>query len=87
MLRIVLLIAAILLLVWLLRGIGRGGRKEAPPAEGGGARRTGTKAAATMVACAHCGVHLPRSEAVQAQGLHFCGEPHRIEFERQQAPR
>lgn len=86
MLRIVLLIAAILLLVWLLRGLGRGGRKEAPPAEGGGARRTGTKAA-TMVACAHCGVHLPRSEAVEAQGLHFCGEPHRIEFERQQAPR
>lgn len=86
MLRIVLLVAAILLLVWLLRGLGRGGRKEPPPAEGGGTRRTGTKAA-TMVACAHCGVHLPRGEAVEARGLHFCGEPHRIEFERQQAPR
>jgi uncharacterized protein len=31
-----------------------------------------------MVACAHCGVHLPQSEAVvDAQGV-FCGEPHRV---------
>ena len=30
-----------------------------------------------MVRCAHCGVHLPRSESVQAQGLHFCSAAHR----------
>lgn len=85
MLRLVLLIAAVLLLVWMLRGIGRGGRKEPPPA-GGAARRTDALETTAMVACAHCGVHLPSSDAVEARGLHFCGEPHRIEFERRQAP-
>lgn len=30
-----------------------------------------------MVACAHCGVHLPRGEAVEAGALHFCGDAHR----------
>lgn len=30
-----------------------------------------------MVACARCGVHLPESEAVQAEGRHFCSEEHR----------
>jgi uncharacterized protein len=31
-----------------------------------------------MVACAHCGVHLPVNEAVKDGELHFCGEPHRL---------
>jgi uncharacterized protein len=30
-----------------------------------------------MVACAHCGVHLPRGEAVKEGALHFCGDAHR----------
>jgi uncharacterized protein len=30
-----------------------------------------------MVACAHCGVHLPRSDAVEEGALHFCGDVHR----------
>jgi len=29
-----------------------------------------------LVRCARCGVHLPRSEARQADGLLFCGEEH-----------
>lgn len=36
-------------------------------------------AAAPMVACAHCGVHLPRDDALlDAGGRSFCGEAHRI---------
>jgi uncharacterized protein len=32
-----------------------------------------------MVACAHCGLHLPRSDAVlDAQGRGFCGAAHRL---------
>jgi uncharacterized protein len=85
MARILLLIAAVLLLVWLLRGIGRGDRDQ-PPTGRGRAERT-PKAGETMVVCAHCGVHLPSGEAVRAEGLHFCGEPHRIEFERQRTQR
>lgn len=37
------------------------------------------KATASMVACAHCGVHLPRDDALlDAGGRTFCGEAHRI---------
>jgi uncharacterized protein len=32
----------------------------------------------TMVACAHCGVHLPRSDAVADGALVYCSEAHRI---------
>lgn len=30
-----------------------------------------------MVRCAYCGVHLPRGESIQADGLFFCGTEHR----------
>lgn len=30
-----------------------------------------------MVRCAHCGVHLPKSESIQAQGQAFCSAAHR----------
>jgi uncharacterized protein len=29
-----------------------------------------------MVSCAHCGVHLPRSEAVQGRRAVYCGNDH-----------
>jgi uncharacterized protein len=31
---------------------------------------------ASMVACAHCGVHLPESEAIQKDGKYYCCEEH-----------
>ena len=34
-------------------------------------------AAEDMVRCAHCGVHLPKGESVQAEGKFFCGAEHR----------
>lgn len=46
--------------------------------------RDGRKPAAkpepqAMVRCAHCGVHLPRDDALlDAAGRSFCGEAHRI---------
>ncbi|WP_158215249.1 PP0621 family protein [Candidimonas nitroreducens] len=30
----------------------------------------------TMVRCAHCGIHLPRSEAVLVQGKTWCSTEH-----------
>ena len=30
-----------------------------------------------MVACAHCGVHLPHSEALAHAGQHYCSAAHR----------
>ena len=45
---------------------GRRGRRMAPPGE-------------AMVACAHCGLHLPQSEAVvDAGGRPYCSEAHRL---------
>jgi uncharacterized protein len=37
-----------------------------------------------MVACSHCGLHLPRGEALPAAGGHFCSEAHRAAFEQAQ---
>jgi uncharacterized protein len=34
-------------------------------------------ATAKMVACAHCGVHIPESEAVRDGDRHYCSEAHR----------
>jgi uncharacterized protein len=39
-----------------------------------------------MVACARCGMHLPRSEALPGRGGVFCGEAHRRAFEQEQSP-
>jgi len=33
-------------------------------------------AIASMVACVHCGLHLPESEAIQKDGKHYCSEEH-----------
>ncbi len=42
-------------------------------------RRGGAPQAEPMLACAHCGVHLPREEAVQdAGGRAYCGPAHRL---------
>lgn len=38
------------------------------------------KSAEDMVRCAHCGVHLPRSEAIGSETTWFCSEAHRREY-------
>ncbi len=37
-----------------------------------------TPASQAIVACAHCGVHLPQAEAVVGAGGNFCTEAHRL---------
>lgn len=34
-------------------------------------------AVAKMVACSHCGTHIPESEAVSDGNRHYCSEEHR----------
>lgn len=29
-----------------------------------------------MLTCKHCGVHLPRSQAIERAGQHYCSEDH-----------
>lgn len=75
--KIVVVLVALLLLVWLVLGSVRRGAK--------GGRRDGAAATAArpapqaedMIACAHCGVHLPASLALVARGQAYCSETHR----------
>lgn len=39
-------------------------------------------AAHSMVRCAHCGLHVPETEAVQDGGRYFCSNEHRLEEKR-----
>lgn len=40
-------------------------------------RATGALAGEPMRRCAHCGVHIPDSDAIVAGGRHYCSEAHR----------
>lgn len=66
---VVLILVAVA--VWF---VVKGLRKPAPPRE---RRAAETLAGEAMVTCAHCGVHLPRSEAAADGLLFYCSEDHR----------
>jgi len=61
-----LLLIAIAAVVYLLV---KSYRKDVP--------RQDKSVAEDMVRCAHCGVHLPKSESIMAGGQFFCGVAHR----------
>lgn len=64
-----LLLLVLLLIVWWAwkkRAADDSGGNDAPP-----------RMAERMVRCAHCGVHLPESDAVVEGDRHFCNEAHR----------
>jgi len=48
-----------------------------PPAPPRERRAAETLAGEAMVTCAHCGVHLPRSEAAAGGPRFYCSEDHR----------
>jgi uncharacterized protein len=66
---------------WWLRSLRRGERR-APPASQPSASTSAPAREALpqpMLRCAHCGVHLPRSEALLAQGgASYCSAEHRL---------
>ncbi|RDH97035.1 PP0621 family protein [Caldimonas thermodepolymerans] len=70
---LVLLLVVVLVLWWagrprVARSAGNTSR--------GGASAAGRQVR-PMVACAHCGVHLPQDEALSGPGGHYCCEAHR----------
>ena len=76
--RVLLLLAVVVAVLWLARG---GRRRESgrhdpasPP----------TPPQEEMVSCRHCGLHLPRSEALPGRGGLYCSEAHRAAFEQTQ---
>lgn len=76
MVRLLIIVAVVVgLAMWFLKGR----RKGAPPSAGAGAAGKPAAEPAPMVACAHCGVHLPRPEAsFDAEGRTYCGDAHRV---------
>jgi len=72
--KFLLLLLAVFALLWLLR---RTVRSKLPPR----AEPPSAVVAQEMVACAMCGLHLPRAEALPGRGGVFCGEAHRTAFE------
>ena len=74
MMKIVVVLIALLLLVWLVLGSTRRRARDARRDE---PAPRGTSQAEGMVACAHCGVHLPASLALQAGERAYCSAAHR----------
>lgn len=73
-----LFLVAVLVLFWLLRSSWRRARKP-PPAP---AAPAADESPQPMLSCAHCGLHLPRDDALPGRGGVFCGDAHREAFER-----
>ena len=65
-----LLLLAIVVAYWLIKAHQR--KKTRP-----GAGADGRRAAEDMVRCAHCGVHLPRSESLPSGPVFYCTPEHR----------
>ncbi|GIX23070.1 MAG: hypothetical protein KatS3mg122_0301 [Caldimonas sp.] len=67
-------LVVVMALVWVLRS---GRRRDAGAAA---SRAAGPRARPqTMVDCAHCGLHLPRDEAITGDdGRHYCSAAHRL---------
>jgi uncharacterized protein len=74
--KFVLVLAAVCVLYLMLRGALRR-RTRAPRREQ--ARSAGPQA---MLTCAHCGVHMPRDEALPGRGGVFCDAAHRAAYEK-----
>ncbi len=73
--KLFVVLAAVLLLVWLLLGRSRRRGKDSPQA--GPTAPPAPGQVEGMVACAHCGVHLPASAALHATGQSYCSSAHR----------
>ncbi len=75
--KFILILAVVVLVLWLARrGLKRVPGRDAPPPP--------LPAPMEMVACRHCGLNVPRSDALPGRGGLFCTEAHRAAFE--QAP-
>lgn len=72
----VVVLLAVLLLVWLVLGsVRRRAERQRPPDPPAAPRRP-APVIEGMVACAHCGVHLPASQALVAQDQTYCSAAH-----------
>lgn len=73
-----LLLALFFVVVWLIRGGRRRDRPGAKPQAPVAPPDAAMDASESIVACLHCGIHLPQSEAVPGDAGWFCDEAHRL---------
>jgi len=73
-----LLLGLFFLMVWLVRGARRRDLPGASPKAPAAPPEAAQPSSESIVACAHCGLHLPQSEAVEGAASWFCGEAHRL---------
>jgi len=66
LLRLILILIGVWLIIQIIK------RSFAPPSRSSPAK----PAIAKMVACAHCGVHVPESEAFQDGDRFYCSQEH-----------
>jgi uncharacterized protein len=64
--KLLLLVVAAAVIYFLVSGYARKRSRPSAPPPG-----------ESMVPCAHCGVNVPRSEALEGAGRFFCSEEHR----------
>lgn len=74
-----ILLLLLLALVVFAIGFRKGRPPERPPASP--ARPPAPPEPKGMIACARCGLHLPRDEALPGRGGQFCSAEHRAAFE------
>lgn len=72
MIKLLLLLAVVVLVVWWIRRLSR---PDDPPAAK--TRQATPIAREPILACAHCGVHVPQSEALMLGDRPYCSEAHR----------
>ena len=41
---------------------------------------SGPKQAEVIIPCAHCGLHIPKSESIAINNIYFCSDAHRKAF-------
>jgi uncharacterized protein len=72
--RTLLLIAAIVIVFMLVRSLLLQSKRKRSMS--GGNKRESLKQQGDIVRCAHCGVHIPQSEALTQIGKHYCSQEH-----------
>ncbi|MEO8280060.1 MAG: PP0621 family protein [Ideonella sp.] len=80
MIRYLLLILFIVLVIFATRALRRPGQGGSRPS-GQQPGRSDDNDEAMMLACAHCGLHLPRNEVLPGKAGVYCSEAHRAAAE------
>jgi len=73
MARFLVLALAVFALIWLLR---RSFAEPPEKTETRGGNRPRAASEGELVRCEHCGLHLPRGEALERDGRRYCCEEH-----------